>query len=199
MNYTVIYSPSMNLAAKAAYPIYEKEGNILMVLPLNSVLASKIEDNSNVRVIIVETLKPGEKEWDYAARFKEETEKVLSKKGCAIEFVLDPHPFDASKTNIAKLYRNLTRLILPESTLLVDITFGPRYITLFYTCLLSYAERFLNCEIDSIVYGQADMKYNPPKDVKLCDVTSVYLLSSFSSLFGDKKEAYDRFIDEMLS
>ena len=68
-------------------------------------------------------------------------------------------------------------------------------------CLLDYSSRFLNCEVDSVLYGQVnwvessdDKKHMIKEGCSICDVSSVYLISEFAKYFGSEKEEYDKFL-----
>ena len=197
MDYTVIYPTWVQTnnqpMAYACEGIPTAEGRFHM--PVNAILPANIENGSHVRVVILESTRESIDADAIADLCRKETESVLSGKDCQIEISIVKNPFSASRENMGRIYKSLLPEIVEGSTVLADVTYGPKYIPLLIFSLLSYAERFLGCEVESIIYGQvffdAQKKpYNP----QLFDITSIYLLSSFSRYFGNSREEYDRFL-----
>ena len=197
MEYTVIYSAWVQSTIE---PMEYKAENLILAagsfcVPVNALLAAQIEDHSKVRVIILESERDGVDTKSTIARCKEETENSLAGKNCEIEFIVISSPFSASKDNMGKIYMELIDKPIEDSTIIADVTYGPKYIPMLIFCLLSYAERFLGCEIANVIYGQVYFnKDKKPYNPQIFDVAPVYLLSSFGRFFGNSKEEYDNFL-----
>lgn len=197
MDYTVIYSAPVQTVIEPM--IYKFEGadtsSEAYFVPINSILASKIENDSNVRVVVLESQRDGIDTNSIVERCTKETNSVLKDKNCNIEFVIISNPFSASKENMGKIFMDLIQKPIEDSTILTDITYGPKYVPMLIFCLLSYAERFLGCEISNVIYGQVFFdKDKKPYNPQIFDVASLYLLSSFSRFFGNSKDDYDSFL-----
>lgn len=192
MDYTVIYTVPM---AKSTKPAYVIEGrDCLSLIPINSVLASKVEDGSNVHIIIVDVSSSGIP--DAYQVCKEESLAVLMGKECNVDVECITVPFDSTNETIGNIYRSLLSSVRKDSQILLDITFGPKYIPVLMMCLLEYSVRFLGCEVVSVLYGHAE--FNEKREMTkavLRDVTSVFLISSFGRFFGNDKEKYDKFLN----
>lgn len=196
VDYTVIYSVPLNQSINAAYRISgpAREGEYAVV-PLNSTLASKIEDNSNVHVLVVVVSNTDAEK--RAQECIDETRSVLEGKNCNIDFECIRVPFASTSDVIGRLYLDMLSNVHADSTILADITYGTKYIPILITCFMDYAVRFHDNEVESVLYGHAEFdKEKNLKSTQLCDVSSVYLISSFGRHFGSNREEYDRFLKE---
>ena len=68
-----------------------------------------------------------------------------------------------------------------ESQIMADITYGPKDLPIVIFSTLSFAEKFLKCKIDNIVYGQADFIDDKVVGSIICDMTPLYCLSSVTN------------------
>ncbi len=68
-----------------------------------------------------------------------------------------------------------------EAHIMVDITYGPKDLPIVIFSAINFAEKFLRCEIDNIVYGQATFKDNKVVGSVICDMIPLYCLSSVTN------------------
>lgn len=198
MNYTVIYTVSMNMKLIPSYEVKGCSFAEKTFIPVNAILPEQIEDGSSVDVIVIAVADNDISE--LVEKCVAETNRVLEDKGCTIKFSIIKSPFDVTKEAIGRIYCSLLALLKKDNIILADITFGPKYIPVLIIGMLSYAERFLSCRIDSIIYGQVNFNENrEPVNPRLCDVSIVYMLSSFGQYFGNSKTDYDKFLKGFLS
>ena len=81
------------------------------------------------------------------------------------------------------------------------ISYGPKPLPMILICVLSFAEKFLNCDVKSVVYGKVSFgQDNKACSPELFDVTSLYYLNNLtnSMVAGDGKEARKN-LDEFFS
>ena len=197
MKYTVIYTVSPNTKLSPEYRITsgEKAGEAVYV-PIDAVLGEKIEEGSEVKVIVIENSIGGEAYKAFAQKCIAETEAILAENSCSCEVIPMQIPFIADNRTIGEAYIDLLAELPSDSTILADITFGTKYITVLISCMLDYATRFLDCDVAAVLYGDVDWSVSVGNlaRARLCDVTSVYTISSFSRYFGNSKEDYDKFL-----
>lgn len=203
MDYTVIYPLYVTSKVdETEYRVFDSDlkaaaGGVRF--PMNQVIASIVEDGSNVRVIMLGTELEGIDSKAIANLCRAETAAALDGKDCNIEFIEEYGLFDATRSIIGQLYASISKKIIDGSTILADLTYGPKYISILVFSLLSYAERFAGCRVDNIVYGQVHFVDGPegkriPVNPKLYDIAPLYLASSFSRFFGGNRTDYDSFI-----
>ena len=60
------------------------------------------------------------------------------------------------------------------SHIIADITFGPKDVPIIVFAVLGFAEKSLGCEVDHIIYGQANFENGRPVNTKICDMSPLY-------------------------
>ena len=91
--------------------------------------------------------------------------------------------------------------LILNSQIYADITFGPKPLPMILMCALSFAEKFLNCDVKSVIYGKVNFDdNNKVTSPELYDVTSLYYLNNLtnSMIAADGKEARQN-LDEFFS
>lgn len=201
MDYTLVYSITLNPNIKALYlPTGDVGLGRPVIVPVVSILPTTIEKGSRVRVVVIDSTKPGDDGDAFYEKIAQETRTMLDLLDCEYEVVRHIVPNNPEKKVLLDLFCRLNETILSNSTILTDVTFGPKYIPLLQFCMLNYAERFLDCEIGKIIYGQVDFDENrQARSPVVRDIAPLYLLSSFSKVFGHGKEDFDRFVTGFLS
>ena len=85
-----------------------------------------------------------------------------------------------------------------NSQLFADITYGQKPLPMVLMCVLSFAEKFLNCDVKSVVYGKVNFTGENISNPELYDVTSLYYLNNLTSSMvakdsKDARKALDKF------
>jgi hypothetical protein len=68
-----------------------------------------------------------------------------------------------------------------KTHIIADITYGPKDLPIVLFSAMNFAEKFLECEIENIIYGQAVFKDGKPTDTKICDMVPLYYLNSVTN------------------
>ena len=68
-----------------------------------------------------------------------------------------------------------------NSHIICDTTYGPKDLPIVLFSVLNFAEKYLKCDIDNILYGQATFVDGKPTDTKLCDMSPLYYLNSVTN------------------
>lgn len=68
------------------------------------------------------------------------------------------------------------------SHILADITYGPKDLPVVIFAALHFAEKFLDCTVENILYGQASFADGRPVGTRLCDMSPLYCLDSITGL-----------------
>ena len=65
---------------------------------------------------------------------------------------------------------------------------------------LNFAEKFLHCEIENILYGQATFIDGNPTNTKLCDLVPLYYLNSVANTIRcDNSQKARELLKDLLS
>ena len=81
-----------------------------------------------------------------------------------------------------------------------DITYGPKDLPIVLFTALNFAEKYFNCDIDNIVYGQAHFVDGKPTKTTICDMVPLYYLNSVAnSVQCDSSEKAKEALKTLLS
>ena len=101
--------------------------------------------------------------------------------GAKTDFVTIDTDFSEDRSVHEQLMSRIVDEIDPETHVLADITYGPKDLAIVVFAALNFAEKFLRCEIDNIVYGRADFDDGRVLNTKICDMIPLYALSSVTN------------------
>lgn len=113
--------------------------------------------------------------------FKAEMSEVLDATGAKAEYVIIDTVFSENKETHEQLMVSLIDEIDVGSHILADITYGPKDLPIVIFSTLTFAENFLRCEVENIIYGQAEFENNKVVGSMICDMAPLYYLSSVSN------------------
>ena len=81
-----------------------------------------------------------------------------------------------------------------------DITYGPKDLPIVLFSALNFAEKFLHCDIDNILYGKVTFVDGKPMDTKLCDMVPLYYLNSVTNTIRcDDSQKARKMLKDLLS
>ena len=151
--------------------------------PINSFLSQTITKDDELKVILL--LKNDGKDF-YKANmdtFMQEMNNNCKNIGVKVEYVTIDTTFNQKKATHELLMKRLIDEIDIDSHIMIDITYGPKDLPIVVFTVLNFAEKFLRCEIDNIIYGQADFdESNKVKRSEICDMTPLYYLNSVTDI-----------------
>ena len=149
--------------------------------PINALLEKTATPEDDIKVILL--VKNDEYSFcdKHLAEFKDETHQVLSKVNVNPSYVVIDTEFSENKIVHEQLMGKLVNEIDENAHILVDTTFGPKDLPIVIFAALGFAEKFLCCEIDNIVYGQASFADGKAVNTKICDMSPLYYLSSVTN------------------
>lgn len=175
---------------------FEEYINEKMTFPLDHVILNDISEEDDICAILVETIHPERNTDEFVAEAKEEISNTLSGHCKSIEFKVVKIPYASKKEELGHIYKSLCKEIVPNSNIFVDFTFGPKYLPLILFCVLNYAEKYLECTINRLIYGLFDTRRENPGT--MVDFTTLYLLNSFGAMFDGSKSSFDTFVGKIL-
>ena len=149
--------------------------------PINSLLSQTATEDDEIKIIL---LIKKDKNLFYeknTADCKQEIEEICKATGTKAKFVTIDTDFNQDKENHEQLMKRLVDEIDTEAHIMVDITYGPKDLPIVIFSAINFAEKFLRCEIDNIVYGQATFKDNKVVGSVICDMIPLYCLSSVTN------------------
>ena len=113
--------------------------------------------------------------------FKEEFEAVNAEIGATADYVVIDTEFSEEKSVHEKLMGSIVDELEIGARVLVDTTYGPKDLPIVIFTALNFAEKFLECQIDNIIYGKAEFVNGKAVDTKMCDMAPLYYLGSITN------------------
>ncbi len=148
--------------------------------PISAFLKETLKADDELKVILL--IKK-----DKYAHYKKNTEDFLAEiteaneAGAVISHTIVDTDFEESKAVHEHLMGKIVDEIETGSHILVDTTYGPKDLPIIIFAALNFAEKFLDCTIDNIIYGQASFVNGQAVDTKICDMIPLYCLSSITN------------------
>ena len=185
MNKTVICGIPMKAPIEKV--VYNSEDNSLpvakeaMQYPINAFLKMTAEKADKFKVILI--LKADE----YSAAeqnlqdFKKEFSVAISSSGTNVELCVVRSDYNEARDVHEKLLGDIIEEINVGSKILVDLTYGPKDLPIIIFTALNFAEKYLKCEIENIIYGQASFLNGRPVNTKICDLVPLFYLGSITN------------------
>jgi len=148
--------------------------------PINAFLQKTLKPDDELKVILLVKK-------DKYAHYQKNTEVFLDEikeantVGAVISHIVIDTDFVQSQAVHEQLMGKIVDEIETGSHILIDTTFGPKDLPIVVFAALNFAEKFLDCTVDNIVYGQASFVNGKAVDTKICDMIPLYCLSSISN------------------
>ena len=149
--------------------------------PICAFLEKTLSSGDELKVIIlVKKDKYGYYEKN-VEHFKTELAEANANIGAAISYCEIDTDFEQKKSVHEQLLGRIVDALSVESHILVDITYGPKDLPIVIFSALNFAEKYLYCTVDNIVYGQASFVNGKAVDTKICDMIPLYCLGSITN------------------
>ena len=130
----------------------------------------------------------------------EELKQANNGVGAVLSFKMLDTDFEESRAVHEQLMGALVDEIKDGSHIIADITFGPKDVPIIVFAVLGFAEKSLGCEVDHIIYGQANFENGRPVNTKICDMSPLYYLASTAAtVCGENPERARKTLTELIS
>lgn len=176
---------------------YSKE----VMFPINAILAESLKKDDEVRVILLRTQDKAGNSGRNSGLFMQELDAINAEIGAKISYETLDSEFKETKDIHEKRLQDMLDKIEEHTEIYADITYGPKPLPMILMCVISFAEKFLNCDVKSVVYGKVDFDdNNKPCNPELYDVTSLYFLNNLtSSMVADNGKDARQSLNEFFS
>ena len=149
--------------------------------PLNAFIESSLDPEDEVKVILLGKKDAYSQYKHNAALFMEELMAVNDTIGASINYKVIETNFEETQSVHEQLLVDIVNEISIGSHVIADITYGPKDLPLVVFSALNFAEKSLNCEVDNIIYGQANFDNNRVVNTRICDMIPLYCLNSITN------------------
>lgn len=148
--------------------------------PINAFLEKALQSGDKLKILLLTKRDRCSHSEQNAEAFKKELSAIVS--GVKIEYAVIDTDFSQTRAVHGQLMGRIVDELECGSHILADTTYGPKDLPIIIFAALHFAEKFLDCKIDNILYGQARFVDGRAVDTKLCDMTSLYYLSAITNL-----------------
>lgn len=185
MKKTIICSITMNQSIEPT--VYKSEDESLpvsdrkVIYPISAFLEKTMKKEDEIKFLLLVKKDPFGHCKKNAELFRKEIEEINENTGAVMKFVEIETDFSESKEIHEQLMGRIVNELEDGCHIQVDMTYGPKDLPLVIVFSLNFAEKFLNCSIDNIVYGQANFVDGKAVDTKICDMIPLYCLGSVSN------------------
>lgn len=157
-------------------PVSEKK----VRYPICAFLEMTMSPDDDLKVILLVK----KDNYDYYMRnieyFKQELSEANDGIGASISYCVIGTDFTETRSVHEQLMGRIVDELDVDSHILVDITYGPKDLPVVIFSTLNFAEKFLDCTVDNIVYGQASFVNGKAVDTKICDMIPLYCLGAIT-------------------
>lgn len=169
--------------------------------PIAAFLSRQMKPEDEINCILLTKHSAYSMSMERVELFKEEMDLANEGTDAKISYHVIESEFEEEREVHEKLMAEIIRNIEDDSHILADITFGPKDVPIIVFAVLNFAEKFLGCEVDNIIYGQGFFdKNNEFVGGKICELIPLYSLSSLTNTLNcpDAEKARDM-LDSIVS
>ena len=149
--------------------------------PVNAFLEETLKPSDELKIILLVKQDPHGSHEHNIGLFKEELANANVSIGAKVSYSVIDTDFSQSKSVHEHLMGRLVDEFDIGAHVIADTTYGPKDLPIVIFTALNFAEKFLKCEIDNIIYGQASFVDGHAVDTKLCDMIPLYYLGSITN------------------
>lgn len=111
----------------------------------------------------------------------EELAQVSRITGATIDYKIIETEFVEEQAIHDKLLLSIVDELEENTHIIADITYGPKDLPIVLFTAMNFGEKYLGCEIDSILYGQAVFMKDRIVETRICDMIPLYYLNSVAT------------------
>ena len=126
--------------------------------PINAILAKTLNKCDDVKVVIIKRDNIANNNEKNEKLLKDELNKINEKIGANITYKTLNYEYVEKISIHEKIIKDLIDEIEENAHILADITYGPKPQMISIFTALRFAEKFFNCEVDSIIYGKTELQ-----------------------------------------
>jgi len=152
-----------------------------VAFPVNAFLEEMIRPEDTLKCVLIVKHSIYSHGAQNAQLFQSELEEINQGIGAKIEYTIIDSEFDEERSVHEKLMAEIVDRIEDGSHIIMDMTYGPKDLPIVEFSALHFAERFLGCQVDNIIYGQGF--FNEDNEFvagELCDLSPLYSLHSLT-------------------
>lgn len=149
--------------------------------PINSFLEQTMTSDDELKIILLKKKDENSHYQKNMDDFKLELDEANKNIGAKLSYIVIDTDFSQSRMVHEQLMGSIVEELEIGTHILVDTTYGPKDLPIIIFTALSFAEKFLECKVDNILYGQASFVDGKVVSTKICDMIPLYYLASITN------------------
>lgn len=145
--------------------------------PVNAFLEKTISSEDELKVLVLVKKDEYSHYEKNTQDFIDELTEVTNSSEIKIEYKILDTDFEQSQAVHEQLMLKIVEELEVGAHIIADITYGSKDVPIVLFAALNFAEKFLNCEIDNLLYGKASFDGSKPVNTKICDMMPLYCLN----------------------
>lgn len=155
--------------------------------PVLSFLERTLQKEDEVRFILIAKYSMYSRSEQRIAEFQEQFAAINQEIGAAVSYEILRSEFEQSRDVHEQLMEAIVNKIEVGAQVIADITYGPKDLPIVVFTALNFAEHFLNCSIDHIIYGQGVFNDEGKlEETEICDLSPLYALNTLTGMIRCK-------------
>lgn len=168
--------------------------------PINTFLEKTLSPEDEIKVLLLVKKDEYSHYEKNANDFIEELKVINNDINSKMEFKIIDTNFEQKQSVHEELMAKIIDEIDADTHILADITYGSKDMPIVLFSAMGFAEKFLRCEIDNIIYGQANFENGKVVNTKICDMIPLYYLNSVTdTIHCDEPEKAKKMLKTLLS
>lgn len=168
--------------------------------PINAFLEKTLSPEDEIKVLLLVKKDEYSHYEKNANDFIEELKVINNDINSKIEFKIIDTNFEQKQSVHEELMAKIIDEIDVDTHIIADITYGSKDMPIVLFSAMGFAEKFLRCEIDNIIYGQANFENGKVVNTKICDMIPLYYLNSVTdTIHCDEPEKAKQMLKTLLS
>lgn len=150
--------------------------------PVVSFLEKTLQKKDQVTFLLLAKRSTYSKCEERMEELKEQMAQANEAIGAEIVYKTIYSDFDESKEVHEQLMQAIVEHIELDTHIIADITYGPKDLPIVVFAALNFAERFLGCSVDNIIYGQGVFNEEGTlEETTICDLSPLYALNNLTN------------------
>ena len=174
--------------------------NTPVMFPVNAFFEKTLKPEDEIKAILLVKKDPSGQYKAHISACIEELMTAAEKSGAKVEYKIIDTDFSEKQETHDSLLMDIVNELEDNAHITADITYGPKDLPIVLFTALNFAEKYFNCDIDNIVYGQAHFVDGKPTKTTICDMVPLYYLNSVAnSVQCDSSEKAKEALKTLLS
>lgn len=182
LSYQAFLKPSVYPCEDASLPTSSQA----VVYPIHTYLSQTLTAEDSLHMVVLAKQDPDGRYVKNLEYFQEEMYRFLEPTQAKLTMEVIYGEFDEVFCAHELLLQKIAKTFRREAQLICDVTFGSKSYPIVLYSALMFGEKFFQCTIDRILYGQVYFVDNVPTNPQLRDLSGLYYLQNLTHTIQEK-------------